>query len=286
MISELEATLADRLGSDLPAPFGGRVEVAPGAAGPGVRVLVACTAASPSSEIAVRHLPGRLPEEIDRRLRLSAEIEIRVVADPVTDRAAAMRCTDALLVLLDRPEYVDGSRLAPPPGTDPGFEVHRMTTTSVVAPLDTTDPGSEAFGVRCAAEGWFWPVGAAEPSGDEIRVTDVRIAPLPSSIQLAAPATAGGAAVPVRITLGGAPRGDVVVWVTTPGGAPGAGSITGGLAVAAPPGARRFTPDPAGVVEAEYVPPAGQATDTLVLALAREEGAPRVPLARVAVDVR
>lgn len=301
MITEFEQALANALGSRLAAPFGGVVQVAPGTGGGATpRIIVGVQRSEPvvsdfrtiRSEI----VPGSL--ERRRILRLRCQIGLEVRAATGSGRSQQVQGVDALLYLLNAPELRNGSAITG--GADPGFLVQQLQVIESQAPLDPTVADAPAVGVTAQAEGWFWPVGVSGESGRQIGEIRIREVILPLEISPAAPeTTAGGAAVDLTFRLGtvgvlrlqsGAaplpalPFGSLALALFGPGGTPGAGSLSGGVAGTA--GVQLATLSAGGEAVIRYTPPAQEATDELRIALDNGIGGPGIEIGRVSVRVR
>lgn len=283
MLANLETRIADVLGGRLAAPFAGRVFVAPGP--PDTTLPALLVGVSRAEVIGENFGAGRRPERVPGaddprrvvRLRCTIRIEVRP-ADNGT-RAQTVAVLDALLYELDGPDMRTASALTAP--GDPGFVLSRHLPEAVQV---TPDPAeSDALpSVEVQAEGWFWPPNTPGITGVPIAAALVRTATLPVALQpwplLLRP---GDPAVPLTIRVGttgttrlsgGAPVvsafGELAVRVVDAGGRPGAGTLTGGTA--GPDGTRLIavTEDAATV---SYQPPAGPATDQLVVSVGRAD---------------
>lgn len=280
MIAAFETRLADLLGQRLPAPLAGAVDVAPGR--PAARLLVSVTAATPIAEELWHARPERVPgDEAPRRVvNLRCDVLIEAKANARPDRVAAL---DAALYLLDGPDFQSATALAAPEGEDPGFVIRRLLVSRLEG----------ATSALLTADGLFWPAGIAGQAGAEIRELLLRAPLLPLSLIPAKPVlVAGGAPVDLEIAAANAGGGRIVRDGATPagplmlrvrlvdaGGRPGAGELSGGVAV--PGGARRI-PLAGGKAAVRYTPPAAPSLDLLVVALDREDGQ-GVELARFAL---
>ncbi len=298
MISEFEQRLADVLGARLPAPFGGRVRVAPGDVPPAqpAVLLGVVHAEHPADDVGgVRPqlTPGAPQPRRVVRLRCTVGLEVRAASGQ--GRRQQVLGVDAALFALDASDVLRGAALAGG-APDPGFVIHELRVLDASAPLAPGAPADERVGLSLVAEGIFWPVGAPGQAGERIGEVRVRGVNLPIDVLLAEPPVAGGAPVAVTVRVGAAgtlrlrdgqapaalPFGDVAVALRGPGGQAGAGGLLGGDAGAE--GARIVELDE-GVATLQYQPPAAPATDELVVALEDGEGALGVELGRLRVGV-
>jgi hypothetical protein len=299
LISEFEQRLAEVLGGRLPNPFGGRVRVAPGdvpAAQPAV-LLGVVRAEHPADDVGgmpVRITPGAAQPRRVVRLRCTVGLEVRAATGQ--GRRQQVRGIDATLFALDAPDVRTGAALAGG-AADPGFVIDELRVLDASAPLAPGAPPAGPVGLSLAAEGIFWPVGAAGQAGERIGEVRVRGANLPIDVLLAEPPVAGGAAVAVTVRVGASgtlrlrdgqapavlPFGDLALALRGPGGQAGAGGLLGGNAGA--DGARVVELD-GGEAALEYDPPAAPATDELVVALEDGEGGLGVELGRLRLAVR
>lgn len=287
MIAEFEQRLADVLGGILPAPFGGRVQVAPGT----------LPADEPAVLLGVTHAE-RLPDEIGGnrpavapgddeprrvvRLRCTVALEVRAADD--AGREQRVDGLDAALYALDDPAF--GSALEGG-AADPGFLVHELAVVGGQAPLDEDDPEGPA-GLSLLAEGLFWPPGTAGQAGDVIGTVRLRgaVLPLEVSLPLDADLVAGGAAVTLSVRMGAAgppPFGNLALALRGPAGQAGAGTLQGG---ADGSGGTRLVELEDGAAEIDYVPPGAAARDALIVALDDGEGGPGVELGQRVLEVR
>jgi hypothetical protein len=292
VIADFEQRFADVLGARLPAPFGGRVVVAPGAA-----------AATPLVTIGVRHFdrideafgapPERVPGSADPRrvARLRCQVGLTIVG--AADRATALRGVDDVLYAVDAADFRNGSALRVDAG-DPGFLIDALVLDSG----DLAPDGGQATPseVAVTAQGWFWPRGTPGETGvviGEVRVRGavlpIELTPSPGVIAVGAPAQE--LTLRVRpaglLRLGGAaplPFGQVVLQLFAPGQRPGAGTLDGGAAAAAA-GSRLLTLAD-GAASFRYLPPATAARDELVVALDDGAGGPGVELGRFTLAVK
>lgn len=302
MLTHLESRLADVLGSRLPAPFRGRVFVAPGPSGatqPALLVGVSSAEVLPS-EFGSNRRPEVVPGADDPRrvVRMRCTLRIQARASSGGGRSEEMAALDAVLYALDAGDLRDASALAAP--GDPGFLLASQVPRAVVV-VDHDDPADRRVpAVLVDAEGWFWPPEVPGVTGEPIRAALVRVAQLPVALQpWPLHLRAGGGPVPLSIRLGAvgtmeleggapssAPFGHLALLVLDAGGRPGAGSLTGGAA--GPEGSRLVALDE-GEARVAYVPPAERAHDRLVVAIAQPDtgggAAIGAPLAEFALDV-
>lgn len=299
MIAEFEQRLADVLGARLPAPFGGRVRVAPGdvpASQPAV--LVGVVRAERLAE-GVGGVPPRVaPGAADPRrvVRLRCELGVEVRAGSGQGREQQVLGTDATLFALDAPDLRRGTALAGG-AADPGFVIDELHVVHALAPLRPGPAPANPVALSAAAEGIFWPVGSAGQAGARIGEVRVRGAALPIEAGLAEPPVAGGAAVGVTVRVDGTgvlrlrdgqapaalPFGSLALALRGPGGQPGAGTLGGGAAGA--DGVRLVELDE-DEATASYAPPADPASDELVVALEDGEQGLGLELGRLRVEVR
>jgi hypothetical protein len=299
LLSEFEARLAEVLGSRLPAPFAGRVSVAPGT-GPANQpaVILGVQQAEPVEPDIGSRRPEIVPGSGDFRrvLRLACTVGLEVRPATNQGRTQQMQGLDALLYTLDEPDLRDGTALAG--AADPGFFIQRMRLTAHQAPFLAED--ETLARLTLCAEGWFWPVGQAGETGiaiGEVRIRGVR---LPLEALMAATPAAGGPAVELtlRLTPAGTlrvtgpagsppgpplPFGSLAVALFGPGMRPAAGSLDGVTPGADGVGLVTLSE---GAATLAYVPPAEPAVDELVVALEDGAGGLGVELGRLLIDVR
>ena len=156
MISDFEQRLADVLGTRLPAPFAGRVEVAPvSPSGPHPMIVLGVQ----QVEHAVADIGSQRPEIVpgsdDRRrvLRLKCSVGIEIHPGAGDDREQQMQGVDVALYALDAPDFQDGSALVEE--GDSGFLIQKMAIVEALAPLDPEAPEASPVGLTLSAEGWF-----------------------------------------------------------------------------------------------------------------------------------
>lgn len=288
MLREFESRLADVLGTRLPAPLAGAVDVVPGRNSS--RILVNVRNATPIDDDLLSIRPERVPgaPEPRRVVRLHCEVGLEMRMPPSGSRADQMNGIDRTVYLLGDASFRDGSVFLPGDNSDPGFLIRRMTLTNATLPTTIT----------VAAEGLFWPVGSAGQSGPEIVDTRIRAAFQPLLLNPPNPRlTPGGDGVDLRIEFGAvgtvrvmaggdvsrSPYGSVIVSVIDSGGRPGAGVLTGGTNG---PVGSRVLPVAEGVAVVRYTPPATAAVDHLVITLEDNEGGPGIELGRFILPVR
>ena len=204
MIAEFEQRLAEVLGGLMPAPFGGRVQVASGTPDADEPVVI----------VGVTHAE-RLPDELGgnrpavapgadqprRVVRLRCTVALEVRAAENAGREQQVAGLDAALYALDDPGFRRGTPLAGG-AADPGFLVHDLVVVEGLAPFDEDDPLAPAA-LSLRAEGLFWPPGVAGQAGDrvgEIRLRGV-VLPLDVSLPLDADLVAGGPAVTLTVRV-------------------------------------------------------------------------------------
>ncbi|MGE0824802.1 MAG: hypothetical protein AB7P18_22120 [Candidatus Binatia bacterium] len=301
MISDFERALANVLGSRLPSPFGGAVEVAPGnPGGPMPKVIVGVL----RTEIVSPEFLATRPEVVPgataprRVLRLRCQVGMEVRPRPGSGRSQQMLGVDALLYLLDAPELRNGTAITGDP--DPGFLIQQLQIVDSQSPLDPTREDVPAVGVQAQVEGWFWPIGVPGQTGQPIGEVRVRETILPFEVAPLTPELrAGGEAVDLTFRIGtigllrlhvGAnplprlPFGALAFVLFGPGGTPGAGTLSGG--VAGNGGVQLVTLSPAGEAVIRYTPPAEAVTDELRVALDNGAGGLGVEVGRLTLRVR
>jgi hypothetical protein len=301
VISEFEARLADVLGARLPAPFGGRVRVAPELPeGTGPAVLVSASEVEViDPDFSSARRPERVPGAEDPRRVLRARCAVRVEVLPGSGegRAQQVEGLDAALYGLDAPDVRDGSALAAD-GSDPGFLIQHARVTWATAPAEPKAEDAERVAVTMLAEGWFWPVGVAGETGREIGEVRLRQGVLPLDVLPASPRpVAGGPGVELTVRLRGTgtlrlrgepgpgpalPFGELALALAGPGGRPGAGTLEGGAAGA---DGVRLVPLGDGEASVTYVPPAEPGLDELVVALDDGAGGQGIELGRMPLRV-
>ncbi|HVF13860.1 MAG TPA: hypothetical protein VM942_04625 [Acidimicrobiales bacterium] len=272
MLADFERRLAEVLGARLPAPFAGRVVVAPEVpAGPGPVVQVAVGAVTPLDpdfgSIRRESAPGTADQR--RVVRLRAQVGVEVTPGGGGGRAQRVAGADLLLHLLDGSDFRDGSALVEP--GDPGFLLDSLR----VAGGDLSVAGTEPA-VAVSAEGWFWPPGEVGETGEPIVEAQVRQVVLPIVLRPAVSRLVAGAGpVPLELVVGttgtmsvadgatiASAFGAVAVGLVGVGGGAGAGTLTGGDAG---PGGRRVVAVADGRAVVTYTPPATAATDQVVV---------------------
>jgi hypothetical protein len=300
VIAAFETRLAEVLGARLPLPFRGRVTQPPlPAASANPDLLVSVEAAEPAQPDFGSVRPELAPGVNDPRrvVRLACDVAVRVRPGTGSGRAQQMAGLDAALYLLDAPDMRDGTALRS--GGDPGFLIERMAIVGLDSPADPADPEAEDFAVRLRADGWFWPAGEPGRTGAIITEIRVRGATLPVLVTPAAPElTAGGGPVELTITIGGfgtmiqrgrnapvttLPFGMLALTLEAPGGRPGLGTLTGG--VAGQPGVRTVAVGE-GVAQVNYAPPAEPAFEELIIALEGEPGQIGLEIGRFGLRTR
>jgi hypothetical protein len=287
MIADFERRLADVLGTHLPSPALGAVDVAPGRAQS--QVLVSVTHVEPLAEVlhtVRREVVGGSPER-RRVLRLRCEVRLEFRSLQNQTRSDVLEACEAALYLVDAPEFRQANELAGGGATDPGFQIQQLW----IKQADL--PGT----ILLTAEGLFWPVGVTGEAGvaiDEARIRQTLqpLALLPEKPRL----VANGATVDLTLRAGAVgtagvrsdgvtqrPFGTLVVRLVDAGGRPGAGQLSGG--VDGPAGARvlDFNNREAQV---RYTPPAAPAADVLVVSLATAEDGTGIEIGRFSLPVR
>jgi hypothetical protein len=299
MISDFEQRLADVLGSRLPAPFTGRVAVAPDPVpGPGPDILLGVQQAEPAEADIGSQRPEVVPGSADRRrilrLRCSVGIEIHPVAS--AGREQQMQGVDAILYTLDELDFQDGTALTEV--GDQGFLIQEMQIIESIVPLDPAADDAPPVSLALSAEGWFWPAGEAGEAGVQIGEVRIRGAILPLEIIPANPKlTSGGAPIELTLRLGTTgplridgedglpplPFGSLALALFDPGGRPGAGVLSGGTAGT---GDAHLVDLADGTATFTYTPPTEAATDVLVVALDDGEDGMGVELGQFTLEVR
>jgi hypothetical protein len=295
MITEFERRLADVLGTRLPAPFSGRVNVPPAALpGDGPVILAAVTHTRASGGNFARHRPEIVPGAHDPRrvLRLACDISIQIRAGNGQGRPQQMLGLEALLYELDAPEFRTGQALANGAPADPGFLIQSLQIRESFSAI--TPSADELVTLQLTSEGWFWPVGVAGETGvviGEIRLRGV-VVPL-TVVASRAQLTAGGPLLELTLRVSGGtsgtfalpgnpalPFGSLAVKLQGPGARPARGTLVGGVEglLLAP-----LTDDEAVV---QYQPPDEAATDELVISLDNGEGGAGVEIARYTLTVK
>jgi hypothetical protein len=287
MLREFENRLADVLGTRLPAPLAGAVDVAPGR--DVARLVLGVRTVAPIEDELLTARPERVPGAVAPRriLRLRCEVGLEMRLPQSGTRADLMLALDRTLYLLGDASFYDGSALLPEDDSDPGFLIRRMRIIRSEPPVT----------LMVDAEGFFWPVGEVGQTGPTISdirlrhaVQPLRLSPDPSNL------VAGGAAVDFVIGFGAEgtfqiteeettqrPYGSIAVSVVGSGGRPGAGTLGGGLEGV---GGVRVLPVDSGVATVRYTPPAEPAVDFLVVTLEDNEGGPAIELGRFRLAVR
>lgn len=290
MIAAFEQGLANVLGSRLAAPFGGRVQVMPGAGlGGSPHVLVAATEVVPAgSDLGIGRRPELTTQDPVRRLRvlrLAVTVELRVVPSGPAVRPEAIQGLERLLYLLETPDIAAGRALDATPPADLGFRIARMALVDASGPTPADADGAAV--VRLLAEGWFWPAGVVGEAGPEIEEIRVRAAFLALRLVGAQEALVAGGAVAsmrlesdavgeMRLRADAPPEaaafGTLSLALRRADGSPGAGSLTGGTAG---PGGTRLVPLTAAGIEFGYTPPAAPGSEDLLIRMADPTGTAR-----------
>ncbi len=279
MLTHFETRLADLLGAALPAPFGGRVDVAPGA-GPGgqpsitVAVAEVRRLAADFNSVRPEAAPGA--DDPRRVVRLDCDVAITVAAASSAGRDQVVAGVDAVLYELDGPRFRTASTLESP-ADDPGFVLELLEVRGAALVAD-----DEVSRVDLGVVGWFWPPDAPGITGEPIAEARVRtvaqpvdLAPWPVLLQ------AGGPPLALELTTSTVGTtvldgddvdveafGALVLRLVDGGGRPGAGALAGG---APGPADSRVVTVADGTATVEYTPPGTPATDHLVVALAHDD---------------
>jgi hypothetical protein len=288
VLSDFERRLAEVLGTRLPVPFRGLVDVTPGR--DIAQVVLSIRHVEPLDE----HLFGIRPEIVPGapshrrvvRLRCDVGLDVRLLNGQA--RIDQLRALERVIYELDEPGFRSGAPLQPTDGSDPGFLVQRMFVSLSEPP--------ESITVR--AEGLFWPPDTPGETGVAISQARLRISMEPLRMIPAHPRlTAGGTAVELEIEFGATgtlrvesagrvtalPFGAVVLTVLDAGGRPGAGILSGG---AGGPAGARMVQVVSGRAGVQYTPPAQPALDQLVVSLDDGEGGVGIELGRFPLNVR
>jgi hypothetical protein len=297
VIAELEARLAEVLGSRLPEPFTGRVEAAPGAgqADEEPTVLVAVRRAEPvEDDLGSRRdevVPGS--DEPRRVVRLRCDLLVEVRPAQNHGRAQQLEGVDALLYELEAPDLRSGAALrVADEDHDPGFLLSRLEVVEALAPPEPGAAGAGPVAVALAADGLFWPVGVPGQAGVAIAEVRLREGTLPLAVELSGALLAGGEPVTVTLRFGSfgtqalradqppatLPFGALALALAGAGGRPGAGTLSGGTDGA---DGVRLAEVTGGTATVTYAPPAEPAGDQLVVTVDDGEGGLGAELARV-----
>lgn len=275
MLVDLEQRLAQVLGQRLPAPFMGRVTVAPDSPpGPGPELRVAVGSATPlDPDFGARRSELTPGTPLPRRVaRLRCEIVLTVDASAPGGRAEQVEGVDALLYLLDAPDFRNADALTAP--GDPGFLLSELRVVS--ADLSPTLANDSPAVLVLRAEGWFWPVGEVGAAGPAIAEAHLRQLVLPvNMVPAEVRFVAGGGPVDLRFEVGAAGTavvsqggvvtaafGRIAASLEGPGGTPGAGTLGGGQAGI---GGARLIAVTDNSATITYTPPAAPASDRLIL---------------------
>jgi len=285
MLAPFETRLAAVLGASLPAPFAGRVTVAPqmpNGAGPALQVAVrAARRIEPDIGAFRQEQPPGLPT-LRRVARLAVDASIRLTPTAAAGRAQTVAGIDQLLYLLDDGSFRSGAALVQ--AGDQGFLLQELRIAGATAPDD-----NGAATVDLTATGWFWPVGEAGQDGIAIGEVQVRQFGLPVTLQVPR-LLAGGGAANLSLAFGRAgtlqvqadaaatqPFGQMRVSLLAPDGSPGAGTLGGGAGGG--PQAQLLDVA-AGPVAFTYTPPAAPGLDILVLRVLQAGGGAGMEIAR------
>jgi len=282
MLTDLEQRLAAVLGDRLPAPFGGRVRVAPDTPpGAGPSVLVSVGRAVPVAQDFGSVRPEAVPEPPDRQrvVRLRCTVEVVIEPGGGGGRSQVVDGVDALLYLLDGEDLRSARALVE--AGDQGFLLDALLLEEASPrsrPDDTAPPH-----LTLRAEGWFWPVGTEGEAGVEITEARLRQVRLPLAgdgvpVSIAAggdpvelrfaPALTGTLRVQEEGTEAG-PFGPLAVRLLGEAGGEGAGALTGGDE--GPGGSRLLEVSGEGAT-ATYTPPGEAAVDRVLVHLVEGGG--------------
>jgi hypothetical protein len=286
VLREFETRLADVLGSRLPAPLAGTVDVAPGR--DIARLVVAVTSAETIEDDLLSIRPERVPGSTSPRRVLKLRCEVAITANLLQGetRADQMLAIDQTLYALDEAALRDGSALLPADASDPGFFIRRLT-------LGHSEPPGA---IKMSAEGYFWPVGTPGQDGPQILRARIRSTLEPVRLSPDAPIVAGGPTIDFAINFGATGKieltadgisnsafGSLVASLVDSGGRPGAGTLAGG---ADGPAGSRILTIADGAATVQYTPPATPATDFLLVRLDNGEGGGGTEIARFPLRAR
>lgn len=288
------------LGGVLPAPFTGRVEVAPGSAvGAEPLIVLGVRRAEPLDPDLGSNRPELAPGVDGHRriLRLACTVGLEVVPATGQGRSQQLEGVQAALYALEAPTMRDGKALVE--AGDAGFLIQQLEIVDAGVPFTTgAGPAPDPPGLTARAEGWFWPVGTPGQIGKKILEVHVRGADLQVELSPAAPVlTAGGPAVDLavrvraigslRITKDGTsalPFGRLAFFVAKPGGnAPGPGTLGGG---AAGIDGVRVVQLADGAATVSYTPPGEAARAELVVAFEDGKGSLGAEVGRLPLAVK
>lgn len=275
MLSDFEQRFAQVLGSQLAPPFQGRVHTAPYDNGDnGIQIVVSVGKMTLQTPDFGAFRSESAPGVADplRIVRLRGEVGIVVFPARNQGRQQQLQGIDALLYLLDTPDFRNANALASQ--QDQGFLLNYLKI--VGADLSVRDPETDPTpDIALEVEGWFWPIGQTGVSGDLITQAHVRQFVLPvSMVTNNGPIVAGGSAVQLNFNVGTSgsmvlqgnsastlPFGSIAVRVLSADGSPGQGSLAGGDAG---PDNSRLIPLSNGSALLSYTPP-GSATNERVI---------------------
>ncbi|QPJ61320.1 MAG: hypothetical protein G3M70_05205 [Candidatus Nitronauta litoralis] len=275
MLRDFEQRFAQVLGSQLTAPFAGRVRTAPVDTGDnGIQIVVSVGKMKIQSPDFGSFRSENAPGITDplRIVRLRGEVGIVVFPAQGQGRQQQLQGIDSLLYLLDTPDFRNANALASQ--QDQGFLLDYLKIVEADLSIrDTnTDPTPD---ITLEVEGWFWPIGQTGVSGDVITQAHVRQFVLPvSMVTDNGPIVAGGNAVQLNFNVGTSgsmvlqgsssstlPFGNIAVRLLSADGSPGQGSLSGGLAG---PDNSQLTLLANGSASLSYTPP-GSATNERVV---------------------
>lgn len=299
MISEFEQRLADVLGARLPAPFTGRVDVAPGPqAGNFPRLLLGAVRAEPVEPDLGSRRPELTPGAPDPRqvARLRCTVQIDIHPAQNSGRAQAVQGLDVCLFTLQTADMQDGSALAGG-APDPGFLIQSLRLVDTSSPFDPGSDDQGEVGLSLQAEGWFWPVGVPGQAGRQIGEIRIRGAALPIEITPPPALVAGGPAADLVVTIAlpsalrltaqppspTLPFGQLAFALFGPGGKPGKGALSGGTAGV---DGVRLVELTGGQAQITYTPPGEATLDELAVAMDDGEEGLGIELGRFPLVVR
>ena len=155
LIAEFETRLADVLAGVLPAPFTGRVEVAPGSAvGAEPLIVLGVRRAEPLDPDLGSNRPELAPGVDGHRriLRLACTVGVEVVPATGQGRQQQVEGVDAALYALEAPNMRDGRALVE--AGDAGFLIQQLEIVDAAVPFTTgAGPATGSAGAQRARRG-------------------------------------------------------------------------------------------------------------------------------------
>lgn len=282
MLRDFEQRFAEVLGTQLPAPFAGQVTVAPPGPGNAVQVVVSAGKMEVMDPDFGSFRSESAPGVTNplRVLRLRGEVGITVRPAQNQGRSQQVEGIDALLYLLDTPEFRSANALASQ--QDRGFVLSSMKIMNADLSIrdQNTDPSPD---ITLEVEGWFWPIGQTGVAGSEIQQAQVRQFVLPVLMATDnTPIVPGGSAVPLSFQLGAAgtmqiqansvssiPFGDIAVRLRSAAGGPGLGTLSGGNNG---PDNSQLVPLVDGAATVDYTPPGSAANENVIVSTVIMDG--------------